>query len=396
MHIICLIYTVFFIASAVSLITHNETRKSLIELENLLKAAGSKQADILGSRLGGPKKIGQRCTSENLRVRHPWGSLSMEERKAYTDAVLCLQQLPAKTPASVVPGARSRYDDFVATHINQTLNIHYSGTFLAWHRWFTYTYEQALRNECGYTGYQPYWNWGIYAEDPASSPIFDGSPYSMSGDGAPIPNKGPLVLTLGDLPPVYLKPGNGGGCVTSGPFKDMIVNLGPVSLPINNGSSITGSGLKYNPRCLKRDISAGVNSAYANATSIVNLIQKNSNIADFQLVMQGVPGSGSIGVHGGGHYTIGGDPGADVFVSPGDPAFFLHHGMIDLVWWTWQSLDYENRRDAISGTGTFLNNPPSPNTILDDIVDLSYAGGYPITMRELMSINDGPFCYTYI
>lgn len=218
----------------------------------------------------------------------------------------------------------------------------------------------------------------------------------MSGDGAHIIDKGPLVLTLGDYPPVYLPPGNGGGCVASGPFKDMVVNLGPVSLPINNGSTITGSGLDYNPRCLKRDFSAGVNSAYANATSIVNLIQQNDDIADFQLVMQGVPGSGSIGVHGGGHYTIGGDPGADVFVSPGDPAFYLHHGMIDLVWWTWQSLDYVNRRDAVSGTGTFLNNPPSPNTTLDDIVDLGYAGGYPITMRELMSIHDGPFCYTYI
>ena len=30
--------------------------------------------------------------------------------------------------------------------------------FLSWHRFFTYTYEQALRNECGYQGYQPYWN----------------------------------------------------------------------------------------------------------------------------------------------------------------------------------------------------------------------------------------------
>lgn len=54
------------------------------------------------------------------------GSLSKCERKAYTDAVLCFQKLPAKTPRSLVPGARSRYDDFLATHINQTLNIHYT------------------------------------------------------------------------------------------------------------------------------------------------------------------------------------------------------------------------------------------------------------------------------
>jgi tyrosinase len=217
----------------------------------------------------------------------------------------------------------------------------------------------------------------------------------MSGNGEYIPNQGPIELGLGDLPKIYLPAGTGGGCVTSGPFKDMKVNLGPVSMPLNNGTVLVGSGLEYNPRCLKRDISAAVNSAYANATSIVDLIRGSSDIGTFQMIMQGVPGSGSIGVHGGGHYTIGGDPAGDVFVSPGDPVFYLHHGMIDLVWWIWQNLDVENRRYALSGTNTFLDQPPSANTTLDDIVDLGYAGGGPVRLKELMSTTNGPFCYTY-
>ncbi|KAI1763534.1 Di-copper centre-containing protein [Hypoxylon sp. FL1150] len=368
---------------------------SLTKLNSFIDEAVANQAEILNGTTVTARSKRSTCTSKSLSVRRPWGSLSQIERKAYTDAVLCLQSLPAKTPASLVPGAKSRYDDFVATHINQTAYIHYSGTFLAWHRWFTYNYEQALKNECGYNGTQPYWNWALYANDPASSPIFDGSAYSMSGNGEFIADKGPITLTLGDYAPVVLAPGTGGGCVTSGPFENMQVNLGPVALPLNNGSVLTGTGLEYNPRCLKRDISATVNQLYANATSIVNLITQNNNIYDFQMVMQGVPGSGSIGVHGGGHYTIGGDPADDVSTSPGDPVFYLHHGMIDLTWWTWQQLDYKNRRNAIAGTGTFLNSPPSPNTTLDDVIDLQYAGGGPITMRELMSINDGPFCYTY-
>jgi hypothetical protein len=49
----------------------------------------------------------------------------------------------------------SLQDDFVATHINQTLTIHYTGNFLSWHRYFTWLYEQALQTECGYTGTQP-------------------------------------------------------------------------------------------------------------------------------------------------------------------------------------------------------------------------------------------------
>lgn len=57
---------------------------------------------------------------------------------------------PSITPLDKAPGARSRYDDFVVTHINQTLTIHGTGNFLVWHRNFIWTFEQTLRNECGY------------------------------------------------------------------------------------------------------------------------------------------------------------------------------------------------------------------------------------------------------
>jgi hypothetical protein len=40
---------------------------------------------------------------------------------------------------------------------------------------------------------------------------------------------------------------------------------------------------------------------------------------------------------------MGGDPGRDFFTSPGDPLFYLHHGMIDRTWWIWQSLDKKTR-----------------------------------------------------
>jgi len=272
------------------------------------------------------------------------------------------------------------------------------GTFLAWHRYFLWVYEESLRNECGYKGAHPYWNWALFSDNTEAGPVFDGSATSMSGNGAYVADKGDLVLVLPPYPDVSLPAGNGGGCVTSGPFKNMTVNLGPVSLPINGGGSITSSGLEYNPRCLVRDIGTAINNKYSNATAISDLITQNDDVYWFQTVMQGVPGSGSIGVHGGGHYTIAGNPGADTFTSPGDPAFYLHHGMIDRVWWLWQNQDPANRINAISGTGTFLDFPTSANTTLDTIVDLGFAGntGYgPITMKDLMSTVAGPFCYTY-
>ncbi|KAI8461513.1 hypothetical protein BY996DRAFT_6510783 [Phakopsora pachyrhizi] len=51
-------------------------------------------------------------------------SLSEEEYKNYTNFVLCLQSLPAMTSQDKVPGARTRFDDFLATHINKIMSIH--------------------------------------------------------------------------------------------------------------------------------------------------------------------------------------------------------------------------------------------------------------------------------
>jgi tyrosinase len=181
----------------------------------------------------------------------------------------------------------------------------------------------------------------------------------------------------------------------------MSVNLGPISLDSPGGETITNPNgpLSYNPRCLKRDLSSEVNRRYSNASSILSNILKPQNVADFQLQIQGKPGTGTIGIHGGGHYSLGGDPGRDVFTSPGDPAFYLHHSMLDRVWWIWQMLDPKKRvfsEFAISGTNTFLDSPPSANTTLDDYVDFFYAGGTPTKIRDLLSTIHGPFCYVYL
>lgn len=131
--------------------------------------------------------------------------------------------------------------------------------------------------------------------------MLDGSDYSMSGNGEFIPGRGNVILGGNGLPEIPIPAGSGGGCVQSGPFKDMSVNLGPVSLGLTNGSTVSnGDGLSYNPRCLKRDLTDYTNKRWANASSVVSLILGNKNVYDFQMEMQGVPGSGNIGVHGGG------------------------------------------------------------------------------------------------
>jgi tyrosinase len=112
-------------------------------------------------------------------------------------------------------------------------------------------------------------------------------------------------------------------------------------------------GLGYNPRCMRRDISLQASNA-TNDFEVSSLIKNHNDIASFQNVFQGLFEQGKhssvqtacetytdfctkipglLGVHGGGHFTIGGDAGSDFYNSPADPAFFPHHATVDRVWW---------------------------------------------------------------
>ena len=175
----------------------------------------------------------------------------------------------------------------------------------------------------------------------------------------------------------------------------MTVNLGPVSPTLAESEVVANNGRVYNPRCLKRDVSSWVSSRWNTDANSTTLIEENSDVYWFQTNMQGDFASGVYGVHTGGHFTIGGDPGGDLFTSPGDPAFFLHHAQIDRTWWIWQNQDIANRQNAISGTITLNNSPPSRNGTLDDVIDLG-VNAAPVAIGDIMSTVAGPLCYIYI
>ncbi|KAG4436158.1 hypothetical protein IFR05_008362 [Cadophora sp. M221] len=320
------------------------------------------------------------CNSTNLKVRKEWGDVSVADRKAYIKAVLCLMSSPSKLPAGKFPGATNRYEDFVVVHMQQTLNIHGTGNFLSWHRYYTWAYEQTLRNECGYNGTQPYWDWGRWSSDPESSPIFDGSDTSMSGNGQKVSHK---ATSVGPAQ-------NGGGCVQKGPFANMTVHLGPVS-PIADPAPPKNprtDGYGSNPRCLRRDIGPYLCKNQATPALIAQLINNAKSIGPFQDTMQASPG-----VHTAGHFTIGADPGGDFYTSPNDPAFWLHHGMIDRTWTIWQSQDLPNRMQVIAGGTSMFGGGAQQK--LTDTVDLTPLVSKVYQLKDLMSIVDGPFCYVY-
>jgi tyrosinase len=63
------------------------------------------------------------CSLKTAIRRKDWDTLVPEEKRDYLNAVRCLQTLPSIAGDSI-PGARSRFDDFVGVHMNQTLTIH--------------------------------------------------------------------------------------------------------------------------------------------------------------------------------------------------------------------------------------------------------------------------------
>ncbi|KAH7025103.1 uncharacterized protein B0I36DRAFT_332532 [Microdochium trichocladiopsis] len=346
-------------------------------------------ADVASDTLSPPQKRGS-CHLGNAYVRKDWKWLSDQDKTAYINAVLCLQKKPSKADPSFAPGARTRYDDFVAVHLNQTLSIHGTGNFLTWHRYFTWAYENALRQECGYSGSQPYWNW-FDGSDFANSPVFDGSATSMSGDGAFVAHNG-SVSGSGNI---YIPSGNGGGCLKDGPFKDMIINLGPVSPGMDGMKPGPDGGLGYNPRCLLRDLSTYSVDTTMTLSNLANVTvgSASHSILAFQNELQGRFSDRFLGMHAAGHFTMGGEA-SDLFTSPNDPVFFLHHSMVDHLYFIWQALQPHQARD-IAGTITILNRPPSRDALKSDILNMGTLAP-SITIDDALSTFGGPFCYYYI
>lgn len=101
-------------------------------------------------------------------------------------------------------------------------------------------------------------------------------------------------------------------------------------------SNPSRDGYGDNTRCLRRDVN---NNFVNNSLSPANLashITSNSAIGKFQDTLQNDTPSMSA-IHSSGHFSIWGDPGGDVYVSPGEPTFWLHHGQLDRHWWMWQN-----------------------------------------------------------
>jgi tyrosinase len=114
----------------------------------------------------------------------------------------------------------------------------------------------------------------------------------------------------------------------------------------------------------------------------------------------------AINYHGGGHLGVGSELGevADIYSSPGDPIFYLHHANMDRLWDKWQRLNFASRKTDIGGPDTqfaypweFFGPKPYQNVTLNYDMQFGalFAGRATVKIRDSMDSKGGPLCYTY-
>jgi tyrosinase len=131
-------------------------------------------------------------------------------------------------------------------------------------------------------------------------------------------------------------------------------------------------------------------------TSAVKCLLDSPDIATFQNRTPAVPKNTNtglfLGVHVAGHGSVGSQM-SDMFISPSDPVFMLHHGNIDRMWTIWQKA-HPDQVQAVSGTRTTQNMPPSSYGTLDDTIGWGKLGKQR-QLRELVSVGQNGLCYRY-
>ncbi|KAF2998905.1 hypothetical protein E8E13_005546 [Curvularia kusanoi] len=292
---------------------------------------------ILSPLKGGyGSKIKARATCSTVRVRTEWDSLSTADRQNFVDSLKCLMKRPQ---SGQFPASKSRYEDFTALHQTLTPRVHSNAKFLLWHRYLLWTFEQELRDSCGLTAPLPWFDETRYASDFSRSSIFSSDWF------------GGINLS--------------GNCVTDGQFANLAINVGP--------------GTGNQPHCLARngDSSKTINTGQ----SMVDACNSRGTFADMAGCAEG-------GAHAWGHNGVGAVM-QDVYASPADPVFWLHHGFIDRNFRIWQNQNSGVRTTTISGTDVDGN-----QLTLDTGINV-YSFRPDVKIRDVLDTTGETLCYKY-
>lgn len=263
-----------------------------------------------------------------MAIRKDANTLSPAERAEFVAAVLALKAKPAHS-----------YDRFVLQHANAIMSaIHQCPAFLPWHRQFILDYEHELQQVSGNPNLGlPYWNW------------------PSGGDGASMWHDDLLG-------------GNGesqSGAVGTGPFRSdqwTIVN--------SNGSAAGPLVRRFGeaPWATSLPTQDDIDEVLRVTPYDVSPWNDSAN-ESFRNHLEGWVGPN---LHNRGHGWVGGS--MLPMTSPNDPVFFMHHCMVDKIWYEWQ-LRFPNQGYLPQSGGPFGQN-------LMDVMNSSPSGTRPVDVWD--------------
>ncbi|KAJ2163100.1 hypothetical protein GGF46_000029 [Coemansia sp. RSA 552] len=255
---------------------------------------------------------------------------------------------PAERPEirSMSPQDRSRFFDALKKihengdlarlsqiHVDNANTIHGHPVFLAFHRLFMNDFANSL-NKVDQGVPVPYWDWSLDATSPVDSVLFSGN--YLGGNGA------------GD-----------NSCVANGPCKDWTLEID-------------------HPHCLERKFNNG--NSIAPFWPPEALYSMQNTCSQYGALSSGIEN----GCHGAVHLGISGD--MSTMFAPNDPFFFLHHGMVDKLWYDWQAMKPDERLQMYDSA-----NYEDPPVSVNDPVP-----GYPdVTVGDVLNPQGKLLCYKY-
>ncbi|KNF06141.1 hypothetical protein PSTG_00650 [Puccinia striiformis f. sp. tritici PST-78] len=289
-----------------------------------------------------------------VRVRREWRSLNHDEQASYITAVKCLADLPSK----LLPGGDyRRYDDFENVHSRMRSKIHWCAIFLPWHRHFMFLFEKALRDECGYPGSLPRWDWTLDSLDMSQSPVWSDDPdVGFGGNGRDFTD---------------VDDGLEGGVVTDGAFANW-----PLYYPEYHKLQ-----RNYNLPSQYKQAGRSYGSQFFDPPSITR-IQSQPTYAKFALALEGTDpsstGPSNPGPHSIIHVIMGGE------ISPTAYAANESH------WAQWQDKQRPTRLYAYAGAAT-RGSTRNDAKLTDNLKFLGL--GPDVRVQDTMDTLAAPYCY---
>ncbi|KAI9352031.1 hypothetical protein BDR26DRAFT_850243 [Obelidium mucronatum] len=291
------------------------------------------------------------CT--NPRIRMEWNQLSAAQKALFVQAAQALAARPASGQFS--DPTRMAWHDFVQTHSKEAFWTHGNAQFYPYHRAMMWQFELAIIS----TGIWPsdmgvpYFDWPAMSQNWWTSDIFSDRHFGAINSRDP------------------------NHCVLTGAFSKDKFRVAPDP---DRHRVVTGD-----QTCLRRNaqqtalVDASVIARSLSPTTYSDFTGHNLDESNF---------------HASGHGWLGGE-GADMSnpsVSPNDPIFFLHHGLVDKYWWRWQS-QCEAYKFSYQGRLARADDPVGDGTI--NAGKHLYVNSWPFTVAQLLDTQGDTLCYTY-